>query len=84
MPLANSYLTSDQLDGPEASYPLKVLVCEKCLMVQLPEVATPKSIFSEYLYFSSFSDAMLGKPFRKAENRFSDPQLAPCRAPVHR
>lgn len=54
-PLANSYLTHEQLDEPETWYPLHAYVCENCLMVQLPEVATPQQIFTHYDYWSSTS-----------------------------
>ena len=58
-PLANSLLTDAQLSQPEASFPLEVSVCSDCWMVQLAETVPPEKMFSEYLYFSSFSDAML-------------------------
>jgi SAM-dependent methyltransferase len=58
-PLANSYLTADQLRRPEPTYPLKVMVCDNCFLVQLPEMASPAEIFSDYAYFSSFSDTWL-------------------------
>jgi len=58
-PLANSYLREDQLDAMEPFYPLHVRVCEKCLLVQLPEFESPEHIFSDYAYFSSFSDSWL-------------------------
>jgi SAM-dependent methyltransferase len=56
-PLANSYLTQAQLLDGEVFYPLCVYVCERCLLVQLPEAATPEEIFSDYAYFSSYSDS---------------------------
>ena len=58
-PLANSLLTAEQLNESEAVYPLDVAVCSRCWMVQLAETVPPEKMFSEYLYFSSFSDAML-------------------------
>ncbi len=58
-PLANSLLTAEQLNEPEAVYPLDVADCPRCWMVQLAETVPPEKMFSEYLYFSSFSDAML-------------------------
>src|ERR1043165_8552854 len=56
-PLANSYLTSARLCGMERFYPLRVYVCESCLLVQAEEVESPESIFSDYAYFSSYSDS---------------------------
>lgn len=58
-PLANSFLTKDQLNKMEPFYPLNVHVCEKCFLVQLEEFESPKSIFSDYAYFSSYSDSWL-------------------------
>jgi SAM-dependent methyltransferase len=55
-PLANAYLTAEDLERPEIFYPLRVYVCERCLLVQLPSVVTPEELFSEYAYLSSYSD----------------------------
>ncbi len=54
-PLANSYLRSDQINQMEPYYPLHVFVCSKCLLVQLEEFETPEHIFTNYAYFSSYS-----------------------------
>ncbi|MFL5944419.1 MAG: methyltransferase domain-containing protein [Gaiellaceae bacterium] len=56
-PLANSYLDQAQLATGEMFYPLHVRVCAECLLVQLPELASPTDIFSQYAYFSSYSDS---------------------------
>ena len=58
-PLCESFLAADQLDQMEPFYPLNVRVCESCLLVQLPEYVPPEEIFSEYAYFSSFSDSFV-------------------------
>ena len=58
-PLANSYLEPEDLRGPEPFYPLCIYVCERCLLVQLPEVESASNIFSDYAYFSSYSDSWL-------------------------
>jgi len=58
-PLANSYLEHSQLDRLEPFFPLHVKVCDSCFLVQLPPVARPEEIFSDYAYFSSFSDSWL-------------------------
>ncbi len=54
-PLANSFLTAEQLEEKEPFYPLHVLVCGSCFLVQLEEFERPEKIFSDYVYFSSFS-----------------------------
>jgi 2-polyprenyl-3-methyl-5-hydroxy-6-metoxy-1,4-benzoquinol methylase len=58
-PLANAYLTDAELEQPEAFYPLRVHVCQSCFLVQLPEVVTPVEMFSDYAYFSSYSESWL-------------------------
>lgn len=58
-PLANAYLRVDQLEAMEPFYPLHVRVCSECLLVQLPELKNPEHIFSDYAYFSSFSESWL-------------------------
>lgn len=58
-PLCESYLTADQLNQMEPFYPLHVKVCEGCYLVQLEEYVSPEHIFTEYAYFSSYSDSWL-------------------------
>ena len=59
-PLSNAYLRRDQLDGMEPFYPLHVRVCDRCLLVQVPELQKPEAIFGDqYLYFSSYSESWL-------------------------
>ena len=66
-PLANSYLEPSQLDVGERFYPLHVRVCEECLLVQLPMLAAPGEIFSDYAYFSSYSDSWVEHARRYVE-----------------
>jgi SAM-dependent methyltransferase len=56
-PLCESYVPPERLSAMEAFYPLHVRICESCLLVQLEEFVTPDEIFSEYAYFSSYSDS---------------------------
>jgi SAM-dependent methyltransferase len=58
-PLANSLLAADAIDRSETVYPLHVYVCDNCLLVQLQEFARAENIFSDYLYFSSYSQLWL-------------------------
>ena len=58
-PLCETYPSQADLDRGEMYYPLHVQVCEKCLLVQLGEYETPDRIFSDYPYFSSYSDSWL-------------------------
>jgi SAM-dependent methyltransferase len=58
-PLCESYVTREQLNKMEPFYPLHVKVCEKCFLVQLEQYVSASDIFTEYAYFSSFSDSWL-------------------------
>ncbi|MBV9121450.1 MAG: class I SAM-dependent methyltransferase, partial [Chloroflexi bacterium] len=57
-PLANSLLPLDSADDP-LLYPLDLVRCGSCFLVQLQQIVDPATLFSDYVYFSSFSDAML-------------------------
>jgi SAM-dependent methyltransferase len=56
-PLCESYVRRDDLNAVEHFYPLRVQICQECLLAQLEEYVTPDEIFSEYAYFSSYSDS---------------------------
>ncbi|BBO82788.1 SAM-dependent methyltransferase [Desulfosarcina ovata subsp. sediminis] len=58
-PPSNSYLPADKLLAMEPFYPLRVFVCRECFLVQLPAYHTSEDIFSDYAYFSSYSDSWL-------------------------
>ena len=59
-PLSNAFLEEIPLDKKEPFYPLRVYVCHECFLVQLGDnVQQPKEIFSNYLYFSSYSTTWL-------------------------
>ena len=58
-PIANNFLKEDQLSQMEPFYPLHAYVCEDCFLVQLDEVVSPTDLFTEYAYFSSYSDTWL-------------------------
>src|ERR1700749_3673782 len=56
-PLCESYVPPEREGAMEAFYPLHAKVCESCLLVQLEEFVTADAIFTEYAYFSSYSDS---------------------------
>lgn len=58
-PLCESYVSADHLNHMEPFYPLHVYVCDQCFLVQLLEYVSPEDIFSDYAYFSSYSDSWL-------------------------
>ncbi len=59
LPLANRLLTQDELSADEPSYPLDLVLCPNCSLVQITETVPPDVLFRNYAYFSSFSDGML-------------------------
>jgi SAM-dependent methyltransferase len=65
-PLCESYLGAEQLDRPETFYPLHVRICGSCLLVQLPAYVPGEDIFSDYAYFSSYSDSWVAHARRYA------------------
>jgi SAM-dependent methyltransferase len=58
-PLANNLLRPEDLAKPEPKFPLRLAVCTDCWLLQITDLVPPVELFSEYLYFSSFSDTML-------------------------
>jgi SAM-dependent methyltransferase len=58
-PLANNLLRPEDLAKSEPTFPLRLFACRRCWLLQLADLVPPIELFSEYLYFSSFSDAML-------------------------
>jgi SAM-dependent methyltransferase len=67
-PPCESYLSAEQLGAPETFYPLVASVCHDCFLVQLPEHISPANIFTEYAYFSSYSDDWLAHARRYVED----------------
>lgn len=58
-PLANALLSREQLDEKEATYPLDLVFCPRCTLVQITETIDPEILFRNYFYFSSVSDTIL-------------------------
>ncbi len=56
-PLCESYVTEERLNRAETFYPLHVYVCDGCFLAQLEEYVAAEEIFTEYAYFSSYSDS---------------------------
>ena len=76
-PLANSYLTAEDLHRPQLFHPLHVYLCTECLLVQLPEAESPEAIFSEYAYFSSVSSSWVEHARRYALRMIEERGLGP-------
>jgi len=58
-PLANALLRSEELSLPEEVFPLDLVFCPNCTLLQITETVPAEKLFREYLYFSSFSDTVL-------------------------
>jgi len=58
-PLCETYPSAADLNRGETYYPLHVFVCDQCFLVQLEQYESPENIFSDYAYFSSYSDSWL-------------------------
>ena len=76
-PLANALLTEDDLDRPEAAYPLELVFCPQCSLLQITETVPPEQLFSDYPYFSSFSDTMVAHARSLAEDLIARRGLGP-------
>jgi len=76
-PLANALLTKEQLTQPEARFPLDLVFCTDCSLVQITETVPPEQLFSHYLYFSSFSDTMLRHAGQIAGRLIQERRLGP-------
>jgi SAM-dependent methyltransferase len=59
VPLANEYPASERECETEQRFPLKVRLCEQCWLLQLEEAVPPSRLFSDYAYFSSYSDTWM-------------------------
>ena len=66
-PLCESYVPAEKIDEAETFYPLNVRLCDSCLLVQLPAYVPGEEIFSDYAYFSSYSDSWVAHAKRYAE-----------------
>jgi SAM-dependent methyltransferase len=74
-PLANSLLTAEQLESTEPRFPLNVVRCTACSLVQLDTTVPPEAMFGNYVYFSSFSSTMLEHAKRLVDQLIVERQL---------
>jgi SAM-dependent methyltransferase len=68
MPPANSYVSPEDAIFVQKEYPLKVMVCDECLLVQLDTTVPPEDIFRDYDYFSSTSPSWVAEAEKKCEH----------------
>jgi 2-polyprenyl-3-methyl-5-hydroxy-6-metoxy-1,4-benzoquinol methylase len=76
-PLCESYIPAERLDAAETFYPLHVRLCTSCLLVQIPAYVSGEDIFSDYAYFSSYSDSWVAHAKSYADAMISRLGLTP-------
>ena len=76
-PLANNLLRPEDLGRVEPCFPLRLFVCPGCWLLQITDLIPPTELFSEYLYFSSFSEGMVQHAAKAAKRYQHDFRL--CR-----
>lgn len=77
MPLANALVAEGRLGQPEPLYPLDVVLCPQCALVQITEIVPREVLFSEYIYFSSYSETMLRHAREIADGLIESRRLGP-------
>jgi SAM-dependent methyltransferase len=77
-PLADRLLTQEQLSAPEAKYPLRLVFCHDCSLVQIDHTVAPEELFgNDYPYFSSVSDALQRHTIANVQDILARRQLTP-------
>ena len=76
-PPCEKFLTADELDSPEPTFPLHLRLCEDCLLLQIPALITPEDTFTEYAYFSSYSDSWVQHAKRFVDDAARPPWTRP-------
>ncbi len=76
-PLANRLPLPDQLGEDEPKFPLDLVFCPRCTLLQITETVPPDVLFRDYLYFSSTSDAMVEHVRKSAEKLIEARKLGP-------
>ena len=79
-PPCEKFLTADELDSPEPTFPLHLRLCEDCLLLQIPALITPEDTFTEYAYFSSYSDSWVQHAKRFVDDAAERLGLGPDRS----
>ena len=76
-PLCESYVSAERRNEVERFYPLHVWVCGECFLVQVEEYVTGEEIFTDYAYFSSYSDSWLDHSRRYVDQMIRQLELTP-------
>lgn len=76
-PLANALRSEQELAAPEPTFPLELVFCTRCALVQITQSIAPPDLFRDYVYFSSFSDTMLRHAMELARSMIAERRLGP-------
>lgn len=76
-PLANALLSREQLHEIEETFPLELVLCPGCSLVQITETVPPEKLFREYFYLSSFSETMLRHSQENVQQLIRSRRLGP-------
>jgi hypothetical protein len=76
-PPSQSFLPAEKLDAPEPTFPLHLRLCEFCMLLQIPALITSEDTFTEYAYFSSYSDSWVRHAKRYVDDTAARLQLGP-------
>ena len=76
-PLANALVEPRDASVPEETFPLNLVRCERCTLVQIDETVPPEKLFRHYAYFSSFSDTMVSHAKEIANRLIGERGLGP-------
>ena len=76
-PLANALIAGADLAREEKTYPLDLVFCDRCTLLQITETISPDVLFSDYVYFSSFSETMLRHSQALVERLIPSEHLSP-------
>ena len=74
-PLANNLPCADDLSQPEPRFPLRLVVCANCWLLQITDLVPSVDLFSEYIYFSSYSDAWVNHAAQGAQRYLREFEL---------
>src|SRR5439155_19192610 len=77
LPLANNLLELEQLGQPEEAYPLDVVMCPACALVQLTVSVPPEKMFSDYAYLSSYAPSVVSNAKELVERVVRERKLGP-------
>jgi SAM-dependent methyltransferase len=76
-PPSQSFLPASALDSPEPTFPLHLRLCESCLLLQIPALISSEDTFTEYAYFSSYSDSWVQHAKRYVDDAADRLELSP-------